>query len=396
MLPLLQHCFTNHPYIMFNRVNLFIVALSLPLFFACQQGFENVSAQESEASLRAKPVLTSQKSTEKSWGALPALGFLPNGKCQSAEAGEAGATDIVFKSVDGGKTWQDLSAGLPKDLIVSCVLLDGNELVLSRGRSYFSINTSSAASAWKRSGVLDFEITDIFQGQNGPFLGSYRNGFFKEIPGTGVLIPMHNNLKDKTVWSILETADGVLFAGCESGLYKSTDAGNSWKEVYTSEGVYGIVPAEGVLICGTHEGLIRSADGGEHWDLVLEEDGSAFEIGYFDGHFVSVTQGGKRWQDHPQNRLRISADAGKTWQRMDESLASVPFVFEEEHSPKPIQNIRDIKKAGKYLFCSCDAGVFRSADWGRNWEPVFALKGDMPFQLAVSGDVVYLVKMAGC
>lgn len=370
--------------------------LLLPLFFACQQGLENVPALEAEASLGARPVLTSQKSTDKSWGALPALGFLPDGKCQSAEAGEAGTTDILYKSVDGGQTWQDYSAGLPQDWKVSRILLDNNNMVLSAGRSYFSASIGSAVPAWKHSGILDIEISGVYQGQHGPFLASYRNGFFKEIPGTGVLIPMHNNLKDNTVRAILETVDGVLFVGCETGLYKSTDAGNSWKQVYDGEGVNSISTAEGVLVCGTYRGLIRSTDGGEQWDLVLEEDGSAFATGYFDGRFVSVTQGGKRWQDHPQSRLRVSADAGKTWQRMDESLASVPFIFTEEHSPKPIQYIHDIKKAGKYLFCSCDAGVFRSADWGKNWEPVFAHNGDGSFQLAVSGDVVFIVKVVGC
>ena len=38
------------------------------------------------------------------------------GWVQSQETGSEGAANIVFKSVDGGATWQDISKGLPENL----------------------------------------------------------------------------------------------------------------------------------------------------------------------------------------------------------------------------------------------------------------------------------------
>lgn len=379
---------------MFNRIKILAFLLALPLFFACRQGLDNVPTQE--ASSGAKPVLTSQTSTEKAGGAMSGLNFLSNGNCQPAQGCQSAATEIIYKSNDGGQTWQDISAGLPKDFLTSRMLVDNNTIFLSAGKSYYSSNMDNDAPSWKYSGNLEVEISGFFHGSNGPFLGSYRNGFFKEIPGTGVVIPLHNNLKDNTIRTILETNDGALFVGCESGLYKSLDGGGHWKQVISGDGVNSLVAEAGVLICGTYKGLLRSEDGGEQWEMVLSEEGPGFSTGYADGKFFTVTQGGKNWQNRPKNRLRVSSDNGKTWQRMDEGLGSVPFVFMEEHSPKPIQIINDIKKAGKYLFCSCDAGVFRSSDFGKNWEPVFARSGDHPLQLAVSGDVIYLVRTIGC
>ena len=61
---------------------------------------------------------------------------------------------------------------------------------------------------------------------------------------------MHNSLEDHTVRTVLETPDGVVFVGCESGLYKSADGGNSWKQVYAEDGINSLAVSGGVLICG--------------------------------------------------------------------------------------------------------------------------------------------------
>ncbi|MFN0037037.1 MAG: WD40/YVTN/BNR-like repeat-containing protein [Saprospiraceae bacterium] len=347
--------------------------LALLLFFqsfgACQQSQEKAQALEANVAFN---------SAGAEWLNL--------------EKNLAPATNIVFRSADGGQTWQDVSAGLPKDLGVGRVFADGREIFLCAERALYHSSTGSAAPSWEKGVPFDMEISDIFPGRNGPYISIYQTGFFKEIPGTGVLIPMHGALKDKTVRAILETPDGALFVGCESGLYKSADAGKSWKQVFAETGVSSLAEAEGVLICGTYDGLMRSTDGGEHWDSVLTEDGGAWKTSFFEGRFVAITQGPKSWQEGPTNRLRSSADGGKTWQRMDEGFSSALVIYNKE----PIGVINDIKQAGRYLICSCDAGIFRSSDWGKNWEPVFAQSGLKRLQLAVSGNVVYAVKVFGC
>jgi len=305
------------------------------------------------------------------------------------------ASRIIFKSADGGQTWEDISAGLPKDLGVSRVFVGESEVYLTTEKALYHSSTAAATPNWVKDAFMDVEISDMFSGRTGPYISSYRSGFFKEIPGTGVLIPMHEALKDKTVRSILETPDGTLFVGCESGLYKSADNGKSWKQVFEEDGINSMVEAEGVLICGTYKGLMRSTDGGEHWDWVLTEDGSAWKTGFVEGRFFSITQGGN-WEDNPTNRLRISDDGGKTWRRIDEGLSAAQFVFSREIGASPIKAINDLKRVGQYLFCSCDAGIFRSSDWGKSWEPVFAEDNLKLLQLGVSGNVIYAVKVVGC
>ena len=306
------------------------------------------------------------------------------------------ATNILFKSEDGGQTWQDVSAGLPKDLPVARVLADGNDIILCTRNALYQSNTAAAAPNWEEELFWDVEMSNIFPGRNGLYISSYGHGLFQKIPGSNVLLPMHNTLKDKTVRSVLETPDGTVFVGCESGLFKSADNGRTWKQVFSESGVNSLAAAEGALVCGTYKGLLRSTDGGEHWDWVLTEDGSAFKTAFHAGCFVTITQGGKAWHDGVPNRLRFSTDSGKSWQRMDESLAWARLGCAKDINLAPIQDIYDIKQAGQYLFCSCNAGIFRSSDGGKNWEPVFANKDKRMFELAVSGNVVYAIPVVGC
>jgi photosystem II stability/assembly factor-like uncharacterized protein len=74
--------------------------------------------------------------------------------------------------------------------------------------------------------------------------------------------------------------------GAESGLYKSTDGGNTWKKLTkglptTKEGLsrigFGIAPSDpqrlyATVDCGNHGGIYRSNDGGESWMLMSKDE----------------------------------------------------------------------------------------------------------------------------
>lgn len=325
-----------------------------------------------------------QQDQGKNQSVTASLAFLSTpGNQQCSQKALPTAANVVFQSVDGGQTWQDVSNGLPDNIAVGRVYADGSEIYLASEGGLYHRSTALVAPVWDKEAFLEEKITNIFPGQSGLYVSSYGNGFFKSIPTTGIWTPMHHALEDKTVRTILDAPNGAIFVGCESGIYKSADGGNSWKQVYAEVGANSLAVSGDVLICGIYGGLLRSTDGGEHWDSVLSGHGSAFGTKRIEGGFVTVTDGGA-WREGKPNRLYTSSDNGKTWQRIDEGL---PLV----------RDIYDIAQAGKYLFCSTDAGISRSADGGKTWELVRPRADEKEmFHLAVSGQMVFAVMVFGC
>lgn len=335
--------------------------LALLLFFqslvACQQ---NPGESQSVAASLVFP--STSKSHQCSEKALPT------------------AVNVIFQSTDDGQTWQDVSDGLPVYFETGRVLADKNEIYLTSEEGLYHKSTALVAPVWVKEEFLDEKVSDIFPGQLGLYVSSYRNGFFKGIPGTGMWTPMHNALEDKTIRCILESPNGTIFVGCESGIYKSSDGGNCWKQVFAENGVNSFAASGDVLICGNYKGLLRSTDGGEHWEQVLTNDGSAFKTKRIESGFITITNDGTS----KSNKLYTSTDEGKTWQRIDTGLSLT-------------WNIHDIVQAGKYLFCSTDAGISRSADGGKTWELVRVRADEKEmFNLAVSGEMVFAVRVFGC
>jgi photosystem II stability/assembly factor-like uncharacterized protein len=367
------------------QIHLFAFLLFLQAFFTCQQAPENVQ------SLAAANIsFQAMDSIRLDPGVIPPL-----------------AANIVYKSMDGGKSWQDVSAGLPVDVEILSVFADDSEVILGAQKGLYRSTKPPVAQGWEKDIFPVERITDISRGWAGPYVSSYDIGIFQIAPGRGIWKSMHDALKNKTVLAVLETPDRTLFVGCDSGIYKSTDSGKTWKQVFSEGMVSSLTLADGVLIGGGFRGILRSSDGGEHWDWVLTEDGMALHTGLIEGRFVAITSGlGPRGKEHADplgmaaNRLRTSSDGGKTWERMDAGLTQMLLrqaLSNKEYPTGRPAAINAIKEVGKHLFCSLDAGIFRSADGGKTWDLVFPSDGNKSFRLAVSGNVIFAVSVnAGC
>jgi photosystem II stability/assembly factor-like uncharacterized protein len=331
---------------------------------------------------------------------------------------ETVATKIIFQSSDGGQTWQDVSAGLPKEIPYS-FFANENELIFGTKNGFYRGNSQTLNKSWRNDLLTDETITNICPGREGNYFCSYEKGFFQEIANTGILRPMHNALKNKRVRVVLETSDGSLIVCCDGsilrddkgefhldkdgGIFKSTDNAASWKQVLPNVSASNMVEKDGALFCAAEEGVLRSTDAGEHWEPILKEDGNASNIEIIGQSLFAITRGIGAWKDirdDPElmsNRLQTSDDNGKTWQRIDQSLAMIRNVNAMYQEKDEIWTIRDIKQADGYLFCSLDTGIYRSSDWGKTWELMLTSPEKFrSYNLAVSGKVIYAVLAGGC
>ncbi len=308
------------------------------------------------------------------------------------------AKNILFQTADGGETWNDMSLGLPEKFVANSAFAQDDEVYLADRAGVLYHKSAQVGSTWQReeiSGIFpdagglfqeEIVVNGIFAGSKQPYASVYANGFFRRSPGTGKWESLASALPDKRVYSMVENSDGAIFVGGESGIYKTTDDGKSWKHVYFEGFANQLVAANGVLLAGAGSGLIRSSDGGEHWDTVLPNKGAQYVLNVNEGAFVAIRQA---WGScsTAASPLQSSTDAGLSWQ---------PIYT----GPTEFKGVYDLKKAGKYIFCCHKDGVSRSKDGGSSWETVReALDPNKPFryELLVSGENVFAVVLfAGC
>lgn len=305
-------------------------------------------------------------------------------------------TNILYRSIDGGKTWLDISRGLPKNPQVSCLFAQGGEVYLGGPNGSLYHSNGPEMGLWDQEdvcGVLtnldgmsqNESVSGLYPGRSGPYAVVSLTGFYRKIPGSNIWKPMHETLQDKTIATLLETSDGAIVLGCSTGIYKSTDDGKSWKHVFSEGWIGSLIASNGALVAGGAPGLLRSTDGGEHWSCVLPDKDAFYTTRVIGGQVAAVRVAGPMCtQGTPVDiPLRTSAD-GQTWQRMYEGGT-------------PFRGIYDLQQAGKYLFCCHSDSISRSADGGKTWELVRSANPDRMehLQLVVSGETIYVAVLRG-
>ncbi|MFZ1514813.1 MAG: sialidase family protein [Saprospiraceae bacterium] len=320
------------------------------------------------------------------------------------------ATKIVYRSSDGGHTWLDVSIGLPKDVAFNTVIATDKEIILGSDRGLYIGHTTCSAILWQEDLGLGKSISNLSNGWAGLYVTSYGNGIFQKLIGTEIWVPMDKTLEDKMVRTILEIPGGSVLVATDNGIYKSIDGRKTWKQVFSEGMILNMFYSDGVIIAGGFKGLLRSVDNGENWVWAFTGDGMGLSAGTINGHMVAITSGMGPWGKEnlapfgiKTNRIRTSDDGGQTWIRADAGLSGA--LLNPELLRKNMRNgvqfrpsaINDIEQQGNYIFCSLDAGVYRSSDLGKTWELVLSSGGNSSFELVVSGGVIYAVSVfSGC
>lgn len=294
---------------------------------------------------------------------------------------KAVAANIIFKSADGGQTWQDISEGLPENLPDGGIPQDGflandNGIYLHTGNGMYYSKPNSTAPFWEKE-LTPNNISSIVPGKAGMLAFNYGGQFLRKISGTGSWLPIYTDFPGKSVRTIFETGN-IVFIGYDKGLLKSDDGGKNWERVYDGGWVMKLAESNGVLLATSQRGIIRSTDDGENWADAINEGGVGITIERIKGGFAAITYS----TETETRRVRTSYDGGKTWQPIDSGL------------PASL-NIASITEVGQHMFCGHPAGIYRSSDKGKTWQLVLPAIQDKVFNLSVSGNVIYAVPRSG-
>jgi photosystem II stability/assembly factor-like uncharacterized protein len=333
------------------------------------------------------------------------------------EGKSSAIVNIIFKSTDGGQTWQDISKGLPENLQREGVWRDGlfandRGLYLRAGNGVYHSEPNSTTSFWTKE-IFPGKQRNLAPGKNGILAYDLRGQFLKKINGTNNWSPMYTNFqeqavridstmdwmyknyKEKEVRTVFETAGGTVLIGSSNSLFRSTNSGKTWKQLHVGDGRMKLVESNGVLLTTSKDGILRSTDDGENWDRVISEGGLGIAVERIDGGFAAIVYN----PITQTNSMHISLDSGKTWNAIGEELqlSWSSLLVKKIGLVKSSSDILSIKQMGKYLICGRSDGIFRSSDMGKTWKKLLLPTiENYGFNLSVSGNVIYVIPNKGC
>jgi len=349
-----------------------IIALFSCMMFVFSAPFEKQNKTNSpsdNAESEAKDMATANKQSSTRAPRLVVRRDLPFG----------GGVNLVFRSADGGQTWQDISEGLPDNLQRDGFIVNEDGLYLCAGNGIYHSMPNFTTPFWKKE-IFPDKHTSLAPGKHGIFAYNNDGQFLQRINGTSAWSPVYSSFQEKQVRTIFESDRGTVFVGTDKGLFKSINSGETWKQVYARGWGMKIVELNGVLMATSQEGIIRSTDNGENWELVISEGGVGISVEVINGGFAAITYNTML----KTRRVRTSYDGGKTWQPIDYNLPADA-------------SIASIVQVGDNFFCGHPAGIFRSSDNGKTWKLLFHSVENKVFNLSVSGNVIYAIpKNGGC
>jgi len=311
---------------------------------------------------------------------------------------KSGLVNIVFKSTDGGQTWQDISKGLPENLRKDSIrgnsfFANDKGLFLRVGNGLYHSTPDATAPFWKKE-IFPGEHSSIAPGKLGISANNYWGVNLKKTNGTGVWSPIFDDSHEQPrIRSVFETAGGTIFIGTDRGLFKTDNSGKTWKHVYTGAFVGHLAELDGVLLATGMKRIIRSTDNGENWALVISDSSVVFDVKQIKGGFAAMISTSA---SNPRG-IETSYDGGKTWQPNNAGNKVVIDSIWRTWNDRPLVKafMTSIIQVGENFVCVHNDGIFRSSDKGKTWKFLLPSIDGKVFNLFVSGNVIYAIPSKG-
>jgi photosystem II stability/assembly factor-like uncharacterized protein len=227
--------------------------------------------------------------------------------------GNVSSGDGIYKSTDAGRTWTHM--GLPTSRHVSRVRIhpkDPNLVYVAAFGHAFGVNGDRG----------------VFRSRNGG--RSWERVLFRSERAGAIdlsMSPANPSILYAALWEARRYPWRMVSGGSESGLYKSTDGGDTWTELSRRPGLpEGILGRIGIaaspanqnrvwaIIEAEEGGVFRSDDGGENWKRVNDER-KLLERAWYYSHIFADTRDTERVYVL-NNIMWKSIDGGRTFSRV--------------------------------------------------------------------------------
>lgn len=287
----------------------------------------------------------------------------------------AGALDGVYRSTDYGDNWQRISSANLSDIknIESIAVDPKNPNVVYAGTWHLAWKTDDGGTSWHRvnKGMIDdSDVFSVIVDSSNPSVvfasacsGIYKSEnageLFHKIQGIPFSARRTRVLKQDP------SNPNIVYAGTTEGLWKTTDLGQTWKRVSNPETVVNDVlvdprNSQRVLLATDRSGVMASDDGAQ--TFVASNHGythryvSAIAADKNDSHtiFAGVVN------DKEQGGVFTSHDGGQHWMQKSAGLGG--------------RDVFTLQPAGNgALIAGTNRGVFMLDHNASEWRPINAV-----------------------
>jgi photosystem II stability/assembly factor-like uncharacterized protein len=267
----------------------------------------------------------------------------------------------VYRSSDGGGTWKLVE---PKQYIYGLAIDPSDPATVYAVTGSGMIKTADGGSSWRQL-QIPFAHASVTALVVEP--GAVRTVFAAACcyKGRGIYrsddlgahwSPADSGLTDKDVYAMALASSGpqILYAGTDTGLFRSQDGGASWDFTVSliATCITGLAESTtGTLYAGSYGQVFRSGDGGATWSkLPLPGSDSLAASPAIDS--VAFEVAGRD--------MYRTLDGGATWSL----VGKVPSFYVPVLVPDP-QHVRILYAVG-----DAERAVFKTTDWGKDWTKV--------------------------
>jgi photosystem II stability/assembly factor-like uncharacterized protein len=282
-------------------------------------------------------------------------------------------TDIgLFRSEDGGVSWQGSTAGVPKEWVNTTYWVAFDPKV--RGRMW-SVNSYThdlpRPKMWRHQDPANFKGGVCFSEDGGKTWHKSNSGMDDTAP-THILLDPNSPVNARVLY----------VAGFGRGVYKSTDGGKTWtlknqgitqrqpfawRFALASDGTLYVIIArrsEDGSIGNSNDGaLYRSHDGAEHWESVELPNGvngpNGLAIDPKSPKRLYLAAWARSSGTHGDGGgIFLSEDAGHTWRQVFDGDRHVYDVTIDPNDPNVL------------YAAGFESSAWRSADRGEHWSRI--------------------------
>ena len=275
--------------------------------------------------------------------------------------GDAGK---IYLSTDHGNSWTLKSNGIYyNDDIVTMfensagLIFAGAKCELLTGDGGGVYSSSNNGDTWSFSGLLNHDVFSLAINSSGHIFAAHSMGISKSTDGGSSWFYINNGLQQYDVIKAISIAsNGFLYAGSwewGGGFYRSTDEGQNWIQINSGLPVDNvsclIVKSNGYIFVGyENSGIFRSTNNGNSWQGVsysLDTDITALDLNQSGHIYASVLNSG----------IIKSTSNGDFWYKITNGIINLTITA-------IANNIN-----GDILAGTDGGGLYISTNQGLNW-----------------------------